>query len=199
MKQKLGSALWLGLIWIVTVVGGMIWLTDLSARPGDPGRPSAEWPSRSTLRRGTYTVVVSAHPRCPCTHATLDELAIALSDMPADVVTHVLFTVPEQVDANWWRTNTLALAQSIPGVTATIDRGGVETALFGAITSGSIAVYDTAGRLRFAGGITGARGHAGDNAGRRALVSLLKNGVSPSEAPVFGCPLQRPTMKASVQ
>jgi hypothetical protein len=55
--------------------------------------------------------------------------------------------------------------------------------------------------LLFSGGITAARGHAGDNAGRSELVSLLNGGpVAPAATlnrggsardatSVFGCPL----------
>ena len=70
------------------------------------------------------------------------------------------------------------------------DDGGAEARAFGVETSGQTLLYDAAGKLRFNGGITGSRGHAGDNAGRKALVALIgetapdRNGAS-----VFGCPL----------
>ena len=40
-------------------------------------------------------------------------------------------------------------------------------------TSGQTFLYDARGTLLFSGGITGARAHAGDNAGRQSLVALL--------------------------
>jgi hypothetical protein len=44
--------------------------------------------------------------------------------------------------------------------------------------------------LIFSGGITGSRGHAGDNAGEMTLVSLLTRGQADrSGTSVFGCPL----------
>ena len=50
--------------------------------------------------------------------------------------------------------------------------------------------YDARGALLFSGGITGARGHAGDNAGRRAIVALLNRSPARSRATnVFGCSL----------
>ena len=51
-------------------------------------------------------------------------------------------------------------------------------ARFGSATSGQTLLYDGDGALRFSGGITGSRSHAGDNAGRRSLVALL-NGAQP--------------------
>jgi hypothetical protein len=47
-----------------------------------------------------------------------------------------------------------------------------------------------AGVLRYSGGITGARGHAGDNAGLRALTTALERPSPGVAGPVFGCPLE---------
>ena len=49
------------------------------------------------------------------------------------------------------------------------DDDGAEARRFGAETSGQTLLYDARGALAFSGGITGARGHAGDNAGRASL------------------------------
>ena len=69
-------------------------------------------------------------------------------------------------------------------------RGGTIAASFGAFTSGQVLLYDARrGALRFAGGITGARGHEGANAGRDALQSVLDEGAAKARAPVFGCSL----------
>jgi hypothetical protein len=54
-------------------------------------------------------------------------------------------------------------------------------------------LYDGNGRLLFSGGITGARGHSGDNAGRSTVLSLLsRDTVDRAETPVFGCSLFDP-------
>jgi hypothetical protein len=59
-------------------------------------------------------------------------------------------------------------------------------------TSGETMLYDASGRLVFAGGITGSRGHGGDNAGEDAVVAALLGGSGgASEAPVYGCALRR--------
>jgi len=66
----------------------------------------------------------------------------------------------------------------------------VEARRFGVETSGQTLLYDAGGRLIFSGGITGSRGHAGDNAGEAALVALLTSGQADRRATsVFGCPL----------
>jgi hypothetical protein len=51
-------------------------------------------------------------------------------------------------------------------------------------------LYDVNGRLLFSGGITGSRGHAGDNAGRTAILALLHREASGrNDTFVFGCSL----------
>jgi hypothetical protein len=62
--------------------------------------------------------------------------------------------------------------------------------LFGAETSGTILLYDYHGNLLFKGGITGSRGHAGDNLGEDAIASLcLGQAAATNQTPVFGCSL----------
>jgi hypothetical protein len=58
------------------------------------------------------------------------------------------------------------------------------------VTSGQTFLYDARGTLLFSGGITGARGHAGDNAGRASIVALLNRaGAATTSTNVFGCSL----------
>jgi hypothetical protein len=102
----------------------------------------------------------------------------------------VLFVKPSDFPDGWEKTDLLAGAAAIPGVTVVRDDEGVEAGRFRAATSGQTMLYDAAGKLLFSGGITSARGHEGDNAGRAAVVSLLTTGEAGREGtPVFGCPL----------
>ena len=71
-----------------------------------------------------------------------------------------------------------------------MDNAGIEARRFHSETSGQTLLYDPAGNLRFQGGITFARGHAGDNPGRAALQELLLKGhASQVKTRVFGCSL----------
>lgn len=84
---------------------------------------------------------------------------------------------------------------------AAIRRGFAKFVLYGVsiseqnemtprIRTQSSMLYGADGRLLFSGGITGSRGHSGDNEGRRAIVSLLTGeGAYKSDTPVFGCSL----------
>jgi hypothetical protein len=90
----------------------------------------------------------------------------------------------------WERTSLWTRAEGIPGVTVAADEDGVEATTFDARTSGEVRLYDADGVLRFAGGITAARGHSGDNAGRTAVEELLAGrGAAVARTPVYGCPL----------
>jgi hypothetical protein len=106
------------------------------------------------------------------------------------LVAYVLFLKPAGFSDDWEKTDLWQSAAGIPGVNPIVDGDGVEARRFRARTSGQTVLYDAEGRLLFSGGITMARGHAGDNAGRSAIISLVNEQVSEqAETPVFGCPL----------
>jgi hypothetical protein len=103
---------------------------------------------------------------------------------------HVLFVRPRAADADWDKTALWQSAASIPGVIVHADPGGAEAALFRAVTSGQLIVYDPSGKLLFRGGITGARGHEGDNVGLARALALITGGrADQNESKVFGCAL----------
>jgi hypothetical protein len=103
---------------------------------------------------------------------------------------NVLFIQPEGFNDEWAQTDLWQSAATIPGVTVRQDSGGIEARRFHAETSGQVLLYDAAGRLLFSGGITGSRGHSGDNAGRSTIVSLLIEGIAErNQTLVLGCSL----------
>jgi hypothetical protein len=131
-----------------------------------------------------------AHPQCSCTRATLSELAELLARARTRPKTYILFLRPEGFARGWEQTDLWRTAAALPDVTVLRDDQGREARRFGAFTSGQTLLYDSDGTLLFSGGITGARAHAGDNAGRSAIVDLLNRGQSNRAATdVFGCPL----------
>jgi hypothetical protein len=103
---------------------------------------------------------------------------------------YVLFLKPAGSPDDWEKSDLWQSAARIPDVNVVLDDNGVEAHRFHAMTSGQTVVYDRAGQLLFSGGITRARAHSGDNAGRSAIVSLLNEGqAEQTETAVFGCPL----------
>ncbi len=143
---------------------------------GGQAEGPAEWPRQSRLQRSSAlpTLVMFAHPMCPCTSASLAELRALMSEFEGRVTALVLFALPTGVGDDWATSDSWASASSIPGVRTGRDAGEYESQLFGAETSGHVVLYSRQGRLLFRGGITGARGHVGANDGRTRLASLLR-------------------------
>ena len=115
------------------------------------------------------------HPQCPCSRASVSELAKLMAHAQGKVVAHVLFAKPEGAPADWTVGELWNAVSAIPGVHAQCDEGGMEARRFGAETSGQTMLFDAAGRLLFRGGITAARGHAGANAGSAAITASARS------------------------
>jgi hypothetical protein len=116
------------------------------------------------------------------------------------VKVHVLFVRPAEFDSGWEQTDLWRSAAMIPGVDVSVDEQGQEAFRFGSQTSGQTFLYSPQGNLLFSGGITGARGHSGDNDGRSAILSLLTTGKAETpETPVFGCPLGQETLSSQTE
>ena len=179
------------LVWLGGVTWGLAVVWAYENRPGAAAAAPARWPARSALTPASDgpTLIVLAHPQCTCTFASLDELAEVLARAPHPPKTYVLFLRPAGFDAGWEKTELWRKASALPHVTVLRDDEGVEAQRFGVETSGQTLLYDH-GRLIFSGGITGSRGHAGDNEGEAALINLLTHGTADRRASnVFGCPL----------
>ncbi len=102
----------------------------------------------------------------------------------------VVFSKPKGAGDDWQDGDLWEIAGAIPGAQRYIDSDGIETERFHAATSGQTLVYDPSGELLFHGGITGARGHEGDNDGQDSVVQILNGRNSMCrETPVFGCPI----------
>jgi hypothetical protein len=103
---------------------------------------------------------------------------------------HVHFVVSDGANPTWDENELWQTANAIPGVRTVVDTMGTEALAFSARTSGHTLLFDERGRRLFAGGITAARGHAGDNIGRQAILSCLGNNRPETDlAPTFGCAL----------
>ena len=179
----------LAFAWLLAVVGGLSVLGRFDNTPGTGANAPGQWPAASRLSRSADgpTLVLLAHPQCSCTRASLDELTEALARVRVRPKTYVLFLKPEGFADGWEQTETWRLASAIPGVTAVRDESGREARRFGAATSGETLLYDAAGTLVFSGGITGSRGHAGDNYAQRAIAAQSWD-ASGGPAPTPGQP-----------
>lgn len=182
-------------IWLSTVVTGLALIVYYSNSPGDGGATPIGWPADSKIRLDASrpTLVMFAHPRCPCTRASLGELDKLMTRCQGRVGAQVWFIKPADTVGDWTFTDLWRQASAIPGVIVRCDDAGAEASRFHSETSGQTVLYDPDGHLLFQGGITISRGHAGDNAGLSALVNLLeRNYSSQVQTLVFGCPLFAP-------
>jgi hypothetical protein len=177
-------------IWLMLVGAGLGGLWIYAATPGPAATASDTWPSASRVQRDARrpTLVMFAHPQCACSSASIGELSLLMTHAQGRVSTKVLFYHPTDAADAWTHSDLWYAAAAIPGVEVIADDNGHEAAIFGALVSGQTLLYDADGRLTFSGGITGARGHSGDNLGRSTLVSLLLTGrAATAKTPVFGC------------
>jgi hypothetical protein len=184
-----------GLLWAVALVLGHRVLLAYDYAAGADAIAHTDWPQSSNVPRanGFPEIVVFAHPKCPCTRATIEELAVLMAHVRGRAAADVVFVRPEGMAEDWEKTDLWRSAVRIPGVTVLSDPEGVEAARFGAQASGQTFVYGVAGNLEFSGGITAFRGHAGDNGGETAVVSLVMTGSAETRrTSVYGCSLKNP-------
>ena len=202
-RRTLQALFFLFPLWGFLMGGGMLLLNRYETSPSPGGHAPAQWPNETGLVLGEKdpTLVLFVHPYCPCTNATAGELERLVTQLGDGLTTYVIFLHPRSMPAEWHRTPLWTRIHSIPGVHVIDDLGSQLTRRFGAVTSGEAYLYSASGRLQFVGGITGARGHSGDNPGSDAILSLVSGradsaGATPKSCPVFGCPLFEKTEMA---
>jgi len=181
-------------LWVLLVCFGLNSLMIYKGKAGVVGQTPQVWPAKSLISRSSDKplVMMFAHPRCPCTRASIAELEqfVAQANHRAEV--SVVFYQPPTNSEVWSKSPLIHEVISIPGVRVIYDCNGKLAKSFGAETSGHTVVYGVDGRLLFSGGITASRGHQGDNAGLDAILRIIGNNSIESNrriAPVFGCQL----------
>ncbi|MEA2488837.1 MAG: hypothetical protein QOH21_629 [Acidobacteriota bacterium] len=196
-NNRRNIAIWAAaVVWIAGIAYGSMAMWQFQRKAGEGASAPSSWPasSRLSLAKDAPTVVMFAHPRCPCTRASVSQLRELLSgngSLHKAGSVYVLVLKPHEFPEGWEKTDVWRNAASIPGVTVISDIDGVEATRLGARTSGQTLVYNAAGQLVFSGGITALRGEAGDNLGSESVGALLA-GQAPNRTvtPVFGCPIR---------
>jgi hypothetical protein len=196
LPERKTETVWiLGLLatcWLAAAVGGLYLVWAYENGPGEAATAGPQWPAGTALSQATDrpTLVFLAHPQCSCTVASLGELAEALARAKVRPKTYVVFLKPSSMPEGWEKTDLWTRAEALPDTTIVRDTDGREAERFGTVTSGQTLLYDARGSLLFSGGITGARAHPGDNAGRAAIVALLNQAsAATTSTKVFGCSL----------
>jgi hypothetical protein len=177
--------------WVTAVAAGCAALAAYAAAPGAMGQTLRDWPPNSVipLDKDRPTLLMSLHPLCPCSSASVDELCELVGRCRNRVSAHVLILRTPSLNRERGARFDRSLA-SVPEITTWDDESGALSRRFGVLTSGHVLLYDPGGRLLYSGGITPARGHRGDNAGRTAvLAEILGEPCERPGTPTFGCPL----------
>lgn len=181
----------LAAVWLAAIAAGLRFLFHYENSSGTVGVLARVWPDSQIERAlDRPTLVMLAHPRCPCTAASVGELAQIMARLQGKVAAYVLFVRPKNADPDWVDTSLQRSAEAIPGVKVLVDADGVDARRFGAETSGHTFLFGTDGKLLFSGGITGSRGHAGENTGESAVIALVNKEIpARHDTRVFGCAL----------
>lgn len=178
--------------WLVaTSVGlGIFWHYKTT---GHVPRDSAlSWPEQSELQLASAkpTLVLFAHPLCPCTMASLVELTRVLQESAVQPSVTIALYQPAQAGAEWQTSPLVDAVREIPGAEVVWDREGNLAKLFAATTSGQVQLYDPQGKCLFNGGVTRLRGHKGESAASRLLHTALQgNQPAMIRSPIYGCDL----------
>lgn len=191
MTRKRKFALGACVLWLSACICGFMFLANFQSQPGKVAKAGSVFPAESDLGRPLEkpTLFAFLHPGCACSRASLSELLKVSTRLQGKFNTEfVVRPLGTQADFS----NLLNELREFPSSTIHVDYSGAETQRFGVFTSGQILVYDTNQALLFSGGITGGRGHAGDNPAEESLVRQILDRSGEVHTPVFGCHLRSP-------
>lgn len=187
------SLLVAGAVWFTLVVAGFLALMREAYTPVRTEELAFTFPASAgfALDPARPTLLIFAHPQCPCTKASfreLDELRAQANDRLA---VKIIFTVPPSEPIEWVKGDLYTAATRMKDIQILLDRGGILARSFHIVGSGHVLVYTPNGRLHFSGGITPSRGHDGDTPGGAAIVRMARGqfGSTIIQQPVYGCTL----------
>jgi hypothetical protein len=181
--------------WVDVVTAGFLALSAFDATPGLQGKAPPRWPAASALPApaGRCVLVLAIHPLCPCSRASVGELAEILQRCRGRLDVHILCYRPAGAGPEWADGAAGRQARALPEVSFHWDEDGAEARRFGATTSGQVVLYGALSERLFSGGITRGRALSGDSPGRSAVIALVTGEAgAPDGAQVFGCPLCGP-------
>lgn len=183
------------LLWLAALVGGLSVLHSYGGQDAPTDAVVNHWVDVSELgpTSDATTMLFFVHPKCPCTSASIDELAELLRELDASKRPdlRVVIRTPERSEiALEWKEEALrGRLAALPNSTLIDDQGGAIARAFGANTSGLLLMFNDAGELTYRGGVTASRGHRGPSTARKTLSQVLNGTHTFGDAPVFGCAL----------
>ncbi len=172
-----------GIAWACAIVfvmaGALVYDTKPGKQPvGEPGLRAAD--------PGRWTLLMVVHPDCPCTKASLRNLAAIVETTRLPLKVQIVAAMPQRYDGP---KSNLTLARGIPKATVTVLDADVAIQRHGALTSGHLFVFDPDRRLVYSGGVTPARGAEDATSSIRWFRALVEQRAVASSAPTYGCSL----------
>jgi len=189
------TVLMAAILWIVSIGACLAAMSSYRWTPGQSGTVPEKWIPNSLIQPDGQrsTLVMFAHPRCPCTQASLAEFQNLTAQSRTPVQAVIVFYCPDDRGPEWRNTSNWTTARGLNGVSVIEDSNGQLAALFAAECSGLTCLYSPEGTLQYAGGITSGRGHQGESTGLAALQKFLVPGpperTTPVQCSVYGCSL----------
>lgn len=193
-KRKPKSALLLvATLWLGGIGAGSLALLDHEFAAGQPNEAPVALPAQLApfaSPQKPLTLFMAVHPDCPCTGASLEQVDRLIARNPDSIqVVGLVRSAPdaELRDNSYWK-RLLAM----PHARAVADIDGELASLLGTHVSGATIAYDPDGHLRFQGGMTASRGHAGPSRGMDDLEAIARQ-LAPLDlcsTPTFGCSLE---------
>src|SRR5258708_3864203 len=95
--HKMSFLIGLSVIWLLAAGWAMKKIEDYKMTPGQKATPLLLWPVKSKIPRNAHqsTLVLFVHPHCPCTRATISELARLMTTLQGKLSAYVLFIQPD--------------------------------------------------------------------------------------------------------
>lgn len=178
------------IVWAALIGLGLVSLLVYHNSPGRRSDHFLFWQENRLVSLDTTrdNLLVFIHPQCPCSKATLAELARIQADCGNRLCTNVAIYQPDA--EGWSNTSIVRQALDIPLVHVFADPNGELATLFGAETSGHVMLFSPDGQRIFSGGITPGRSHEGDSLGREAILGYVNHReLSCGTSHVYGCPI----------
>src|SRR5215472_13518160 len=90
----------LAIAWLVVVSLGLMKLWAYSNRPGPSATGGVTWPKQTSIPRDATrsTLVLFAHPQCPCSDASIEELGRLMAHVQGRVTVQVVFYRPANAE-----------------------------------------------------------------------------------------------------
>src|SRR4051794_27195181 len=90
-------------IWLAATVTTLVLIARYKATPGELGSAPDAWPGASAIQPtpGLANVVLFAHPQCPCTKASMTELARLADELGPTAAIHVVLVRPADAEVGF--------------------------------------------------------------------------------------------------